>query len=351
MFSYIRPYIFNIDPEKAHNLAIKSLKYNFLPESLFTVENEEILSTNLFGKPIKNPIGLAAGFDKSAEVYNQMFKLGFGFVEVGTVTPKKQYGNQKPRIFRLEKDSALINRLGFNNDGSEEVKKRIENNLPSSLLGINIGPNKETKDMSEDFLKCAETFFPLGDYITVNISSPNTEGLREFHKKENLKELLAKINIIRDKSNFKKAFLLKVSPDLNEENIEEIINLILEYKIDGVILTNTTDGNRNNLQSNNRGEPGGLSGKPLRDLSTKIIKRFYKNLKNKVPIIGVGGIDSGKAAFEKIAAGASALQLYTGMIYEGPMIVKKIKKDLINIINQKGFKKIEEVIGSYVHKN
>ena len=347
MFSYIRPYIFNIDPETAHSLTIKSLKYNFLPESLFAVENEEILSINLFGKSIKNPIGLAAGFDKSAEVYNQMFKLGFGFVEIGTVTPKQQYGNKKPRIFRLEKDSALINRLGFNNDGSEVVKNRIENNLPRSLLGINIGPNKETVNMSEDFLKCAETFFPLGDYITINISSPNTEGLREFHNKGALKELLSKINKVRENSNFKKAFLLKISPDIKDENIEEIISLVLDYKIDGVILTNTTDSNRQNLLSDKREERGGLSGKPLKDLSTKLIKRFYKDLKDRVPIIGVGGVDSGKSAFEKIAAGASALQLYTGMVYGGPMTVKKIKKDLINILNEQGFKSIKEAIGSY----
>ena len=347
MFSHIRPYIFNLDPERAHNLAIKSLKYNFLPESLFSVENEEMLSLNLFGKSIKNPIGLAAGFDKSAEVYNQMFKLGFGFVEIGTVTPQQQYGNKKPRVFRLEKDNALINRLGFNNDGSEVVKKRIENNLPSGLLGINIGPNKETINMSEDFLKCAETFFPLGDYITINISSPNTEGLREFHKKEILGDLLSKINIIREKSNFRKSFLLKISPDLNNQNIDEIINLILEYKIDGVILTNTTDRNRENLLSENKIENGGLSGKPLRNMSTKLIKRFYKDLKGKIPIIGVGGIDSGKAAFEKIAAGASALQLYTGMVYGGPMIIKNIKKDLIRILNEQGFKNIKEAVGSY----
>ncbi len=347
MFSYIKPFIFNLDPEVAHNLAIKSLKYNFLPESFFAVENEEILNTNLFGKPIRNPIGLAAGFDKSAEVYNQMFKLGFGFVEIGTVTPKKQYGNEKPRIFRLEKDFALINRLGFNNDGSEMVKKRIENNLPKSLLGINIGPNKETEDMSKDFLKCAETFFPLGDYITINISSPNTAGLRDFHKKEILRELLLKINDIRESSNFKKAFLLKISPDLKDENIDELIGLILEYKIDGVILTNTTDSNRENLLSEKKLEAGGLSGKPISDLSTKLIKRFYRDLKDRVPIIGVGGIDSGKTAFEKITAGASALQLYTGMIYKGPTIVKEIKKDLVSILNEKGFKNIKEAVGSY----
>jgi len=351
MFSFVKPLLFNIDPEKAHNLAIKSLKYNFLPESLFNVENEELLSINLFGRTIKNPIGLAAGFDKSAEVYNQMFKIGFGFVEVGTITPKQQYGNQKPRVFRLEEDSALINRLGFNNDGSEVVKNRIENNLPTSLLGINIGPNKTSSNMSEDFIRCAETFFPLGDYITINISSPNTKGLRDFHKKEILKDLLSKINQIRDKSDFRKSFLLKISPDLDEGNINEIISLVLDYKIDGVILTNTTDSNRQNLISKKKEEVGGLSGKPLRNLSTKLIKKFYRSLKNKVPIIGVGGVDSGKTAFEKISAGASALQLYTSMVYEGPMVVKKIKKELIKILKEQGFTNLKDAIGSYSHKN
>ena len=346
MFSLIRPFIFNLDPEKAHDLAIKSLKYNFLPSNLFSVNEEEMLSTQLFGKEISNPIGLAAGFDKSAEVYNEIFKIGFGFVEVGTVTPKQQLGNEKPRVFRLEKDQALINRLGFNNDGSEIVKRRIESNIPSSLLGINIGPNKDTDDMTEDFIKCAEIFFPIGDYITINISSPNTTGLRNFHREEILKKLFFKINEIRKKSNFKKFFLLKVSPDLENSNIPGIINIILENKIDGVILTNTTDKNRENLQGKNSNEKGGLSGKPIKDISTQFVRRFYKDLKGKVPIIGVGGVDSGESAFEKIAAGASAVQLYTGLIYKGPTIVKEIKKDLIKILKNKGFKSVNEAIGS-----
>ncbi len=346
MFSFLRPFIFNLDPEKAHSLAIKSLKYNFLPESLFSVENDEVLKTKLFGKEIQNPIGLAAGFDKSAEVYNQIFKLGFGFVEVGTVTPKQQYGNKKPRIFRLQKDGALINRLGFNNDGSEIIKTRIENNVPNGLLGINIGPNKDTPDMVNDFLECAKTFFPLGDYLTINISSPNTEGLRDFHKEEYLKELLGKINDVREKSNFKKSFLLKISPDLDDSSINNIVNLSLQNNIDGLILTNTTDGNRQNLLDEKRNEKGGLSGKPLRDLSTNFIKKFYQELSGKIPIIGVGGIDSGKSAFDKISAGASAVQLYTGMIYKGPTIVKDIKKELIKIIIDKGFKNIKEAVGT-----
>ncbi len=346
MFSFLRPYIFNIDPETAHDLAIKSLKFNFLPESFFSVENEEILKTTLFGKEISNPVGLAAGFDKNAEVYNEILKLGFGFVEVGTITPKKQYGNQKPRIFRLAKDYALINRLGFNNDGSEIIKRRIEDNTPAGLLGINIGPNKETTNMTNDFLECAKTFFPLGDYITINISSPNTEGLRDFHKSGILKNLLSEINHIREKSNFNKSFILKISPDLEESHTGEIIDLILEYKIDGIILTNTTDRNRENLLDKNKKETGGLSGKPLKDLSTQFIKKFYQELKGKIPIIGVGGIDSGQSAFEKITAGATALQLYTGMVYKGPTIVKDIKSELIDILKKEGFENIKEAVGS-----
>jgi len=346
MFSFLRPFIFNLDPEKAHNLAIKSLKYNFIPKNLFSVENEEILKTNLFGKEIANPIGLAAGFDKSAEIYNEIFNLGFGFVEIGTVTPREQYGNKKPRVFRLEKDNALINRLGFNNDGSEVVKKRIENNIPSGLLGINIGPNKESSDMIEDFLKCAQTFFPLGDYITINISSPNTVGLRNFHKHDTLELLLTKINEIREKSNFRKSFLLKISPDINDGEIENITKLSIKNNINGIILTNTTDRNRENLLDIKKKETGGLSGKPLKNLSTDLVKKFYRNLKGKIPIIGVGGIDSGRSVFEKLSAGASAVQLYTGMIYRGPSIAKEIKKELIGIMNEKGIKNISEIVGS-----
>ena len=346
MFSFIRPFIFNLDPEKAHDLAIKSLKYNFLPSNLFSVTGEEILRTKLLGKEINNPIGLAAGFDKSAEVYNEIFKIGFGFVEVGTVTPKKQFGNEKPRIFRLEKDQALINRLGFNNDGSEIIKKRIENNIPNGLLGINIGPNKNTENMINDFMECAKTFFPLGDYITINISSPNTEGLRAFHKPEQLKYLLSQMNNLRNESNFNKSFLLKISPDLDDTSVDNIIELSLENNINGLILTNTSDQNREKLLDNNKNEIGGLSGKPLRDISTQVIKKFYSKLQGKIPIIGVGGVDSGRSALDKIKAGANALQIYTSMIYKGPTIAKDIKKELINLIRQEGFQNIKEAIGT-----
>ena len=195
MFSILKPYIFSLDPESAHDLAIKSLKANFLPETLFTVKEEELLETNLFKKKIKNPIGLAAGFDKSAEVYNSIFKLGFGFIEVGTITPKKQLGNPKPRVFRLEEDEALINRLGFNNHGSEIVAQRISENKPQGILGINIGPNRETKNKSEDFYICLSKLYSYGDYLTINISSPNTEGLRNFHEENSMIKLLEGLNL------------------------------------------------------------------------------------------------------------------------------------------------------------
>jgi dihydroorotate dehydrogenase len=199
MFSILRPYIFNLDPEVAHDLAIKSLKLNIIPESFFKVDSEEMLNLNLFGKKLKNPIGLAAGFDKSAEVYNSLFKFGFGFVEVGTVTPKQQLGNPKPRIFRLEKDKALINRLGFNNHGLEIVSKRISNNLPTGVLGVNIGPNKDTKNKEEDFIKCLSELHINADYITINISSPNTVGLRNFHEKKSLTILLDRLKKLKKK--------------------------------------------------------------------------------------------------------------------------------------------------------
>ena len=200
MFAILRPYIFSLDPEVAHDLAIKSLKANILPKSFFKVESEEMLETNLLGKIISNPIGLAAGFDKSAEVYNSLFKFGFGFIEVGTVTPKQQLGNPKPRIFRLEKDQALINRLGFNNHGSETVSKRISGNHPDGFLGINIGPNKETKNKEDDYYICLSRLGIYAGYITINISSPNTEGLRDFHDQGEMKKLLSGINkIIKEK--------------------------------------------------------------------------------------------------------------------------------------------------------
>ncbi len=345
MFSVLRPYIFNLDPEVAHDLAIKSLKFNLIPEAFFKVDGEEILETRLFGINIKNPIGLAAGFDKSAEVYNSLFKFGFGFIEVGTVTPRRQLGNQKPRIFRLEKDKGLINRLGFNNHGLEVIIKRILRSPPKGILGINIGPNKDTKDKINDFTTCLEKIHNLASYITINISSPNTEGLRDFHQKDTMFSLLTKINKFKKDNKINKPLLIKISPDISDKDIDNIMELILKFKVDGIIVSNTSNSNRENLNDLKKNEEGGLSGLPLKKLSTIMIKKFYRHTKKKIPIIGVGGVDSGESAFEKISSGASAIQLYTGMIYKGPAIVKEIKKDLISILKKEKISSINEAVG------
>ena len=345
MYSILKPYIFSLDPEAAHDLAIKSLKFNVLPKSIFSVENEDLLETELLNVKLPNPIGLAAGFDKSAEVYNSLFKLGYGFVEVGTITPKRQLGNPKPRVFRLEKEQALINRLGFNNHGSEIIVKRIADNLPSGFLGINVGPNKDTDDKEQDYFVCLSRLSPYAGYLTINISSPNTEGLRDFHEQKELKKLLEGLNKVKKDKNILKPLVLKLSPDIDDSEISKIIEIVFKYNIDGIIVSNTTDSNREKLSDAQKNEAGGLSGQPLRDLSTNLIKKFYKETKGKIQIIGVGGVDSGFAAFEKICAGANAVQLYTGMVFKGPGVVKEIKKELISILKKENVKNISAVVG------
>ena len=348
MFSILRPFLFNLDPETAHDLAIKSLKFNFFPRSMFEVKDEEMLKIKLLGKIFPNPIGLAAGFDKSAEAYNSLLNLGFGFVEVGTVTPLKQIGNPKPRVFRLEEDYALINRLGFNNDGIEIIKNRIKSEGKEGILGINIGPNKDSKDQKNDFCLGLKNFFDVADYITINISSPNTKGLRDFHDQEKLKNLLFTLNKIKEDKKTNIPLLLKISPDIKDNYISEIANVSIKNNISAIILTNTTEGNRDNLVSKINKEEGGLSGEPLQKISTNMIKKFYKELNGKIPIIGVGGVNSGKAAYEKILAGASLLQLYTGFVYRGPSTAKNIKKELIEILKAEGINNIQEAVGKNI---
>lgn len=345
MFSVLRPFLFKLDPETTHDLAIKSLKFNYLPRKMFEVEDEQILNIELLGKNFPNPIGLAAGFDKSGEVYNSLLKFGFGFIEIGTVTPLKQFGNSKPRIFRLEDDSALINRLGFNNDGIEIIKNRIKSEKKKGVVGINIGPNKNTKDQKNDFCIGLKNFFDIADYITVNISSPNTEELRDFHDQEKLEDLLLALNKIKSENKINIPLLLKISPDIKDNQISEIADTAIKNDISGIILTNTTNSNKDKLISDFKKEEGGLSGEPLQQISTNMIKKFYKQLNGKIPIIGVGGINSGKSAYEKIIAGASLLQLYTGLVYKGPSIVKNIKKELIQILKVEGLNNIKDAIG------
>ena len=344
MFGKIRPFIFKFDPETAHNLAIQALKFNLMPRN--QKQNFKHIETEIFNKKIPNPIGLAAGFDKDAEVYNSIFRLGFGFVEVGTITPLKQSGNPKPRVFRLEEDEALINRLGFNNSGADLIQSRIRINPPKGLFGINIGPNKDTKSRIEDFLICLNKFYNLADYLTINISSPNTENLRSFHNENELDELLSLIE--KEKKILKTSvpIVVKISPDIEDENINKISDLLIKYKVKAVIISNTTDKNRHNLSNINKLEKGGLSGKPLEKKSNELINKFYKILKNEVKIIGVGGVDSGQSAYQKIINGASLVQLYTGMIYQGPNIVSKINEELINILDKEGVQNISDIVGS-----
>ena len=333
------------DPELAHSLAIKFLKNNYLPLNLLASQASPKLEINVLGKVFKNPLGLAAGFDKNAEIYNSIFKLGFGFAEVGTITPLPQYGNPKPRVFRLPEDEAIINRLGFPSLGMEKVKAIIQNNEPTGILGINIGPNKESTSKIEDYLKCFEYFCNLCDYICINISSPNTPNLRDLHEKNKIEELLVAIKSKQKQLNSTTKVLLKISPDITKKNIPELATIALNQKIDGVVLTNTTIDRNKNLKSPNQGELGGLSGKPLQQSSNFIIKEFYKIMEKQIPIIGVGGVFDGKSALDKIKSGASLIQLYTSMVYEGPYVANKINKELELLLEVEEFENLQDAVG------
>ena len=345
MFSKFRSLIFKLDPETAHTLAIKSLKLNLVPNIFDENKIDSMFQTTLFDKIIENPIGMAAGFDKNAEVYNPLFRLGFGFVEVGTITPLEQYGNSKPRVFRLVEDQALINRLGFNNLGSKNVSSRIKSNSPKGLLGINIGPNKDTNDRLNDYLVGIRTFHDIADYITINISSPNTENLRNFHDENKLDNLLNSIEKEKIKLKSKIPIVVKVSPDILDDQINLISEILLRYKVSAIIVSNTSESNRGVLQNISKHQKGGLSGKPIEEKSNIMINKFYKLLKDKIKIIGVGGVDSGKSAYDKFLSGASFVQLYTGMVFQGPNIVPKIKKELKEILINDGVKNFREIIG------
>jgi dihydroorotate dehydrogenase len=346
MFSKLRPLLFKVDPEKAHTLAIKSLKFNLIPNVFDEHKNDSIFQTKIFGKDLDNPIGMAAGFDKNAEVYNALFKLGFGFVEVGTITPLKQYGNPKPRVFRLVEDEALINRLGFNNHGAEIVKDRIKRNKKLGLLGINIGPNKDSSDRLNDYLIGLKTFYDDADYITINISSPNTENLRTFHEGNKLQDLLKSIMVEKKNLNSNIPIAVKVSPDISEDQVSQISEILLEHEIKAIIVSNTSEATRDKLSNIQRHQKGGLSGKPIEEKSNILINRFYKLLKGKIKIIGVGGVDSGQTAYNKFLAGADFIQLYTGMVFKGPNIAGIIKKELKELFIRDGIKNYTEIVGN-----
>ena len=346
MYLNLRSLIFKIDPERAHFLAIQSLKLNLVSNIFDENKNDPILKTKLFNQNLDNPIGIAAGFDKNAEVYNPLFKLGFGFVEVGTVTPLKQYGNEKPRVFRLLEDQALINRLGFNNHGSDTILNRIKSNKKLGVLGVNVGPNKDSNDRLNDYLIGLEKFSKVADYITINISSPNTENLRNFHEENKLKELLKSVSEKKKQLKSEIPVAVKISPDISENQIDLISEILLENEISAIIISNTSEASRETLQNIQRHQKGGLSGKPIEKKSNLLISKFYKLIKGKIKIIGVGGVDSGKAAYDKFLLGADYIQLYTGMVFQGPNIAGMIKKDLKELLIRDGVKNFTEIVGN-----
>ena len=332
----ISPFLFLFDPEKIHTFTFFLIKVffkipilGFIVESFYKVKSPK-LERKLFGLTFENPVGIAAGFDKNATHISEFEKFGFGFIEIGTVTPKPQVGNPKKRLFRLKEDSAIINRMGFNNDGVIKIKNRLKKNY-NVLIGGNIGKNKTTPNSQakNDYIICFKELYNYVDYFVVNVSSPNTPGLRELQSKEFLNDLFIELNKLRSNETIKKPILIKISPDLSKEKILEILEVIDTNNIDGIIATNTTI-DYPNLKSKNKNETGGLSGAPLYDKSNEVISFISKKTNGKLPIIGVGGISTPEQAVKKIEAGAHLIQLYTGIIYEGPGIVRKINKKLLN---------------------
>lgn len=332
----ILPVLFLIDPEKVHNIIFSSIKILFkfplvkFLVSKFYIIDDSRLEKSLFGIKFKNPVGLAAGFDKNAQLYEELTSFGFGFIEIGTVTPKPQSGNPKKRLFRLVEDSAIINRMGFNNVGVEEIIKNLKKNK-STLIGGNIGKNKITPNYLaiDDYVTSFNMLFDFVDYFVVNVSSPNTPNLRDLQEKEPLTKLINSLISINRNKNKPKPILLKIAPDLNNNQLLDIISIVKDTGLDGIIATNTTI-NRDNLKSLNKNELGGLSGKPLTSRSTEVIKFISKNSNKTIPVIGVGGINSVADALEKFDAGADLIQIYTGFIYEGPNLIRSINKALLN---------------------
>lgn len=355
LYALTRPLLFRLEPEKAHNLTLKLMKSGVMPRC--PAACDPALEVTLWGHKFPNPVGLAAGFDKNAEVIGPAFNLGFGFVEVGTVTPKPQHGNAKPRVFRCPEQEAVINRMGFPNMGMNRFKTNLEKFLsqkqrPRGVVGVNIGMNKNQKDPAKDYSVLIKMLAPMADYLTVNISSPNTPGLRDLQKREPLLELLGTLKEKRKAAcgDHLPPLLVKLAPDLDEKQREELAETVSEAKIDGIILTNTTTQRPEDLPKSFAKEQGGLSGRPLNHQSTEVIRSFYKFTGGKLPIIGLGGISSGRDAYEKIKAGASLVQLYTALVFQGPNVANSINQDLLSLLKADGFLHISEAIG-YDHSN
>lgn len=353
LYKIVRPLLFKIDAEKVHSLTIKLMKSGLAPK--YSSIDDPALEVDLWGHKFPNPVGVAAGFDKNADVIGPLFNLGFGFVEAGTVTPKPQHGNPTPRIFRCPEHEAVINRMGFPGGGMNLFKDNFAKYLGSNkkhkgVVGINIGMNKNQTEPVKDYKTLIKMLGPMADYLTINISSPNTPGLRDLQKREPLLELLGAIKEERKKScgDHPPPVLVKLAPDLSEEQQEELAGAILEAGIEGIVLTNTTLNRPSALPETFAAEQGGLSGKPLTHQSTQIIRNFYKLTEGKIPIIGVGGISGARDAYEKIKAGASLVQLYSALVFQGPSIANSINKGLLDLLKADGLANISEAVGMNV---
>ncbi|XP_059057245.1 dihydroorotate dehydrogenase (quinone), mitochondrial [Achroia grisella] len=343
-----------LNPELAHKFGVTAIKYGIFPTESFT--DPKILNTKFLDSNLSSPVGIAAGFDKHGDAVLGLKNIGFSIIEVGSVTPEPQTGNPKPRVFRLPEDKAVINRYGFNSEGHNEVYKKMQSInkalLDKCLLGINLGKNKLSENAIHDYTIGIKKFYDVADYFVINISSPNTPGLRSLQKKEELLELLTAVNKTRNllQSAKRIPLLLKLAPDLTIEEIKDIVYIITkkESNVDGLIISNTTIDKPSLINKTFPNEAGGLSGKPLANKSTEMIKIIYKLTKGKIPIIGVGGVFTGQDAYEKIIAGASVIQIYTALIYHGPPVISKIKSELAEILEREGYKNVSEAVGKGV---
>jgi dihydroorotate dehydrogenase len=345
-----RPFLRAIDPEDAHNLALRALR---VVPAIRPPPDPPELGVRAFGLNFPNPIGIAPGFDKNAAVPDALLRLGFGFVEVGTVTPRAQSGNPRPRLFRLSADEAVINRLGFNNEGGAVVLARLAERAKAGLpgiVGVNIGANKDSADRIEDYVRLIDTFALVASYFTVNVSSPNTPGLRDLQEAKSLDNLLARVVEARDQAKRRAGpvpVLLKVAPDLSLSQLDDVVGVARKHKVDGMIVGNTTISRPQSLRDHDRAkETGGLSGRPLFKLSTRMLAETYVRAEGAFPLIGIGGIDSGATAIAKIKAGASLLQLYTGLVFHGLGLVAQIKSDLLAAVKRGQRDSLSSMVGS-----
>ncbi|PHS79718.1 MAG: dihydroorotate dehydrogenase (quinone) [Rhodospirillaceae bacterium] len=346
-YKTVWPFIRLLDPEFSHGLAVRALEMGVVPKP--GKVTDAILSQDLWGLKFPNPVGLAAGFDKDARVHKQMLDQGFGFVEIGSVTPQPQPGNPKPRLFRLEEDGAVVNRMGFNSEGHDASIARLKNrNRAHGIVGVNLGKNKLTEDAAADYEIGARNFGALADFMVINVSSPNTPGLRALQGPDVLRDLLTRTQAalaeVTTQDN-RPPLLLKIAPDLTDEDKADISAVALETGIDGLIVTNTTIERADSLKSRYKGETGGLSGRPLFDASTRVLAEIYRATKGQLPLIGVGGIENGRGAFEKILAGASLVELYSAMVYQGPAMAAEVNRELADLLKAEGFASVADAVG------